>query len=80
MSFGEFENMFSSRKYESMLRDVTLFDIEERTAKERIDQLNQFRKINTAVKGAALLLRIKAQHELTGDFEPVELIAEVSVD
>ena len=61
--------------YEAMKYELVVMGINEKIVARRIKQLQQYRQLETSVKGAKVILKFAKQYHLTGDFQQIRSIA-----
>ncbi|XP_053396356.1 E3 ubiquitin-protein ligase rnf213-alpha-like [Mercenaria mercenaria] len=76
--FQEFEKMIGSiygDDVQGMFAELKRMNIVDDHANERIEQLKQYRKLESCVNGAKVIIAFARRYHLTGDFKPVSDIA-----
>ena len=63
--------------FEAMKYELVVMGINEKIVTKRIKQLQQYRQLETSVKGAKVILKFAQQYHLTGDFKQIRNIASV---
>ncbi|KAK3585587.1 hypothetical protein CHS0354_036774 [Potamilus streckersoni] len=60
---------------EKMVEEMKLVNVPDVTARERVQQLKQFRQMDACVHMAKTILNVANAYELRGDFEVIKIIA-----
>ncbi|KAL3881523.1 hypothetical protein ACJMK2_027955, partial [Sinanodonta woodiana] len=76
IKFLEMKNLLGIiDEYEKMREEMTLINVPEKQAKERVEQLRQFQQMEAFIKWAKTILDVAKSYELTGDFKEIEAVA-----
>ena len=62
-------------QYDAMRNELLMMEINEKTVAMRIKQLQQYRQLETSVKGAKVILKFAGLYHLSGDFQQIRDIA-----
>ena len=63
--------------YEAMKKELLMMEISAGRIDKRLRQLQQYRQLETSVKGAKVVLKFAVLYKLTGDFQQIKDIASV---
>ncbi|XP_053388233.1 E3 ubiquitin-protein ligase rnf213-alpha-like, partial [Mercenaria mercenaria] len=77
--FQEFDEMVGNiykDDEQGLFAELRKMSIPDRCARERIEQLKQYTKLESCVKGAKVIMEVQHKYALNGDFKPVENIVE----
>ncbi|KAK3585581.1 hypothetical protein CHS0354_036768 [Potamilus streckersoni] len=78
LNFDEMEtylgNVYNG-DFDKILHEMIALKLSEKTAKERVKQLQQFRELEACVRGAKAILNIAEDYGLNGDFKEIMIIA-----